>query len=152
MDYFTDAFIKDSLIQQDLYGGMSFGIISMFCFSLTEEAMEKNGCHPYSIALAEIGLSSLFEIIYGFSYSNAGSVIAKEIARSLNFSETSQTKIGNAAYSAISVLQDISPLGMARSTVYLTAKTLGYSIGLWSEKKLFAGTKRLAYSSRYFKC
>jgi len=138
LNYCSHAYVQDSLAQRDVIDTFSFGTIYMFCSTISSEAMNRFGLHPFHIELAQLGLDTLFEMVYGFSYAAKAQTIAIETAQHFNLSAEKTKILGNVVYAAVNVTQDITPLGMLRSTIRLIGKTCGYQCGFWGEKKLAA--------------
>jgi hypothetical protein len=124
------------LLGRDFKDSFSYGTTFMFCSALCEGLMKNKEFSPYHVDIAAIVLQSAFELIYGFSYATAGRTLVMYAADYFKFSPAHSALIGDITHSTISLVQDLTPIGMLRTTTYNFGKLCGYKTGLWAEKKL----------------
>ncbi|MDR3492150.1 MAG: hypothetical protein P4M12_08955 [Gammaproteobacteria bacterium] len=129
-------FIIRNLFMKDISDNFLFGSIYNFSASLCKDLLTSKHCTSYQIDMSIIVLNSVFEMIYGFSYATAARTLTLHAADHFKISPERAELMGNITYSAVSLAQDLTPVGMFRTTLCHFGKLRGYEFGLWAESRL----------------
>ena len=124
------------ILQESAEDAFKFGFNLKFFSGLLKDVMSFAVFNNLQIDIAQVCLSSLFDLIYGFSPATASKSVTQELLLSWRFSEERAATFSDAVYVGVMLAQDASPFGMLRSTAGLMGKSLGYYCGFWAEKKL----------------
>lgn len=132
----------------DFLNAFQAGAVISFIESLTEETLRAYQYSEATIHLSKRALYALY-IIYNCSIlANAPGLMTTEFLKSLNFSDTFAHLAGMSVTCGLTLFQNMTPLGIARTAVSLTGGIAGSLFTIWAGRTTHACIKKLTHDPR----